>query len=127
MLPPARTAAETRAQGDEGRFATTHWSVVVQAGQLDSPQAEAALAKLCQTYWYPIYTYVRRRGHGPEDSQDLTQEFFARFLERKGIKLADPERGRFRSFLLTALKNFLANEWHRGQAEKRGGRDHFVS
>lgn len=102
-------------------FNTTHWSLVLLAGQTQVPQAEAALEKLCATYWLPLYTYVRRAGHGPEDAQDLTQEFFSRLLEKKYLKLADRERGRFRSFLLKSLQHFLVNEWMRGQAQKRGG------
>ena len=80
-----------------------------------------ALEELCRTYWRPIYAFVRREGHGSEDAMDLTQGFFARFLERKQVKLADPDRGRLRSFLLASLKNFLANEWAHAQAQKRGG------
>ena len=104
-----------------GHFNTTHWSLVLLAGQTQVPQAAAALDKLCSTYWSPLYAYVRRAGHGPEDAQDLTQEFFARLLEKKYLKLADRERGRFRSFLLKSLQHFLVNEWVRGQAQKRGG------
>ncbi len=102
-------------------FATTHWSVVLAASDSASPRAGEALEKLCHTYWYPLYAYVRRQGHSPEDAQDLTQEFFARFLEKKSYRQARPERGRFRSFLLTSLKHFLVNEWHRATARKRGG------
>jgi RNA polymerase sigma-70 factor (ECF subfamily) len=105
----------------EGVFATTHWSVVLAAGQQESPQAGEALEKLCQAYWYPLYVYVRRRGHGPEDAQDLTQEFFARFLQKNSVAAADPAKGRFRSYLLGALKHFLADERDRAQAKKRGG------
>jgi DNA-directed RNA polymerase specialized sigma24 family protein len=102
-------------------FATTHWSVVLQAGHSESTQSRNALAKLCQTYWYPLYTYVRRRGCSPHDAQDLTQAFFARMLERRSLIQADPLRGRFRSFILAAMKNFLANEWEKVRAQKRGG------
>ncbi len=102
-------------------FQTTHWSVVLAAGQLVTPQAEAALETLCRIYWYPLYAYVRRQGHPPEDAQDLTQEFFARLLEKEFLKFADQARGRFRSFLLKSLQHFLVNEWVRGQAQKRGG------
>jgi RNA polymerase sigma-70 factor (ECF subfamily) len=94
---------------------------VLQAGATQIPQADAALDKLCRIYWYPLYAYVRRAGHNPEDAQDLTQEFFARLLEKKYLQLADRERGRFRSFLLKSLQHFLVNEWVRGQAQKRGG------
>ena len=102
-------------------FATTHWSVVLGAVDTSAPGAHEALESLCRTYWYPLYAYVRRQGHSPEDAQDLTQEFFARFLEKKHFRLANRERGRFRAFLLTSLKNFLVNEWDRARAAKRGG------
>src|SRR5512139_2667907 len=90
-----------------GEFTATHWSVVLAAGQHDSPQAAAALEKLCRTYWYPLYVYVRRRGHSPEDAQDLTQQFFAHFLQKGYFHLADRTRGRFRTFLVHALEHFL--------------------
>ena len=117
-------AADSTSGGTEPRrkvFVTTHWSVVVSAGQSDSTRAQTALAKLCQTYWYPLYSYVRRRGYSPEDAQDLTQEFFARLLTRNWVSSADPQKGRFRSFLLTAMNHFLADEWDRLKAQKRGG------
>jgi RNA polymerase sigma-70 factor (ECF subfamily) len=94
---------------------------VLAAGQQPTESAEAALAKLCQSYWYPVYAFVRRRGNNQDDARDLTQEFFSRLLEKNYLKDADPERGRFRSFLLAAVRHFLANEWNRGQAQKRGG------
>ena len=112
---------------DTGRFATTQWSVVLQAGQGSSPQAGAALESLCRSYWYPLYAYVRRNGYGPHDAQDLTQEFFARFLEKKYSSLADRRRGRFRTFLLSSLKNFLVNEWIKARREKRGSRQKGLS
>src|SRR5512144_802383 len=87
-------------------FATTHWSVVLTASDKEAPEASAALERLCRTYWYPLYAYVRRRGHTPEDAQDLTQEFFARLLARNWVGSADPEKGRFRTFLLTAMNHF---------------------
>jgi RNA polymerase sigma factor (sigma-70 family) len=102
-------------------FATTHWSVVLGAGDASSPEAEAALARLCQTYWLPVYAFVRKRGHSPEQAQDLTQTFFANFLEKQHVTRANPERGRFRSFLMTSVENFLRNENDRAQAQKRGG------
>src|SRR5512144_2107471 len=102
-------------------FATTHWSVVLTASDKEAPEASAALERLCRTYWYPLYAYVRRCGHTPEDAQDLTQEFFAQVLEKQFLGRAQRERGKFRSFLLTALKHFLVNEWHRARAAKRGG------
>jgi RNA polymerase sigma factor (sigma-70 family) len=102
-------------------FVSTHWSVVVAAGRSDSTRAQAALEHLCRTYWYPLYAYVRRRGHSSHDAQDLTQGFFARLLERESLAGADPHRGRFRTFLLTAMNHFLVNEWKKGMAGKRGG------
>lgn len=111
---------DRRVSANVSLFATTHWSVVLAAGGSASPQAGEALEKLCHTYWYPLYAYVRRQGHSPEDAQDLTQEFFARLLEKQFFRQARPERGRFRSFLLTSLKHFLVNQWHRATARKRG-------
>lgn len=102
-------------------FATTQWSIVLTAGRGEVPQAQDALEKLCQTYWYPLYAYVRRRGYSPADAEDLTQEFFAWLLERKWLGKADPQRGRFRSFLLTSISNFLSNEWDKAMTQKRGG------
>jgi RNA polymerase sigma factor (sigma-70 family) len=102
-------------------FATTQWSVVVRAGQGVSPESHQALADLCQTYWYPLYAYVRRRGHQAAEAQDLVQSFFAELLDKKRLRLADRERGRFRSFLLTAFQHFLANQSRAARAQKRGG------
>jgi RNA polymerase sigma factor (sigma-70 family) len=102
-------------------FATTHWSVVLAAGRGDSPQAQDSLEKLCQTYWLPLYAYVRRRGYAEADAKDLTQAFFAWLLERDWLERADQERGRFRSFLLTSMSGFLSNEWDKARAQKRGG------
>ncbi len=101
-------------------FASTHWSVVLAAG-FDSTRAREALNRLCQTYWYPLYAYVRRKGHNPHDAQDLTQEFFARFLAKNYLADVQREKGRFRSFLLAAMNHFLANEWDRVRRRKRGG------
>ena len=91
-------------------FATTHWSVVLTAGRQDTTSAASALEKLCKTYWYPLYAYVRRRGYSPHDAQDLTQGFFACLLERQSLRNVDPNKGRFRSFMLGALNYFLAAE-----------------
>lgn len=102
-------------------FVTTKWSVVLAAGRSDTTKAHAALEKLCRTYWYPLYAYVRRRGHSPEDAQDLTQEFFAQLLEGRSLAGADPNLGRFRSFLLVAMNHFLTDEWKKARAQKRGG------
>ncbi len=108
-------------------FATTHWSVVVAAADQEKPEAAAALERLCRTYWYPLYAYIRRRGHSPEDAQDLTQEFFYRLLERSTLAAADRAKGRFRSFLLGTLKHFLADEQDKTAAQKRGGGRSIVS
>jgi len=109
-----------------GVFATTHWSVVLAAQREDPARAHEALAALCQSYWYPLYVYVRRQGHSPHDAQDLTQEFFARLLEKDWLAGVSRGRGRFRSFLLAAMKHFLANEWDKARARKRGGGQRFV-
>src|SRR5438094_6997550 len=101
-------------------FATTHWSVVLAAGQPASAAAAMALEELCCTYWYPLYAFVRRKGHGPHDAQDLTQAFFARLLEKNYVAQVDRERGRFRTFLLAALTHFLADEWDKARRLKRG-------
>jgi RNA polymerase sigma factor (sigma-70 family) len=108
-------------------FATTHWSVVLAAVNHETPEATAALEQLCRTYWYPLYAYVRRRGYSPEDAKDLTQEFFARLLEKRFLLQVDPGKGKFRSFLLAAINHFLANEWDRANAVKRGGRVTFLA
>ena len=104
-----------------GQFTATHWSVVLAAGGAPSPQADLALEQLCRTYWYPLYAYVRRSGHPPPDAQDLTQEFFARLIAKHYLSAVDPERGRFRWFLLSAVKRFLINQRERATAAKRGG------
>jgi RNA polymerase sigma factor (sigma-70 family) len=105
----------------QDQFVTTHWSAVIRAGQEDSTSGREALAELCQTYWYPLYSFIRRLGHTPPEAEDLTQGFFARLLEKNFVADARQEKGRFRTFLLTALKGFLANEWDRQHAQKRGG------
>jgi RNA polymerase sigma-70 factor (ECF subfamily) len=102
-------------------FVTTHWSVVLSARDEESPRGAEALEALCRTYWYPLYAYVRRLGHSPADAQDLTQEFFARLLQKHYLQSVDQEKGKFRTFLLVALQRFLANEWDRRHAQKRGG------
>lgn len=94
---------------------------MLAASQSDTTKAQAALEKLCRTYWYPLYAYVRRRGHPAQDAEDLTQAFFARLLERHWVDDADHERGRFRTFLLTAMSRFLSDEWDKARAQKRGG------
>jgi RNA polymerase sigma-70 factor (ECF subfamily) len=118
---PSDVSAEPKSEPGRAVFATTHWSVVAEAGQSDSPKASQAMAQLCQTYWYPLYVYVRRKGYQVPDAQDLTQEFFARLLARNYVTGADRDRGKFRSYLLGTLEHFLAKEWRRAHAEKRGG------
>jgi RNA polymerase sigma-70 factor (ECF subfamily) len=108
-------------------FATTHWTVVLAAGHGDTSHAQDALAHLCRRYWYPLYAYARRRGYSPPDAQDLTQEFFARLLRGNWIAQADRQRGRFRTFLLSAMQHFLANEWNKAHAQKRGGTQPILS
>jgi RNA polymerase sigma-70 factor (ECF subfamily) len=103
------------------RFATTQWTLVVAAGDRRHPQADAALETLCQRYWYPVYAFVRRRGHPAADAQDLTQEFFATLLEKEYLRSVERERGRFRTFLLTAVSRFLGKQADRAFAQKRGG------
>jgi len=108
-------------------FATTHWSVVAQSALTDVPEAANALAKLCEMYWAPIYSFVRRRGYAAPDAQDLTQSFFAFFLRTKAYARTDKLHGKFRSFLLASVKNFLADNWDREQALRRGRESQFVS
>lgn len=110
-----------------GQFTTTHWTVVLAAAQSDPRKQAAALEQLCRTYWYPLYSYIRRRGNGPEEAQDLTQEFFARLLEKHWLAGVEKNGSRFRSFLLTALNGFLANEYDRATAAKRGGGQQILS
>lgn len=125
MSTSGHTAQESRSTPCEPPprqvFVTTHWSVVLAAARSDTTRAQAALENLCQTYWHPLYAYVRRRGYSPEDAQDLTQEFFARLLERNAVTSVTPEKGRFRSFLLASMNHFLADEWDKAHAQKRGG------
>jgi len=111
----------------DGGFATTHWSVVMAAGKGDSPEAADALEQLCRTYWYPLYAFVRRQGHGTPDAEDLTQEFFTRFLAKEYFGRADPALGRFRSFLLACLKNFLREQQRQARRLKRGGGQTIIS
>lgn len=108
-------------------FPATHWSVVLAAQDSRDPGASDALDQLCRTFWRPLYGYVRRAGHDVESARDLTQAFFERLLEKKTLKAVDPAKGRFRSFLLASLKHFLANDWDRRMAAKRGGQFDFIS
>jgi RNA polymerase sigma-70 factor (ECF subfamily) len=104
-----------------GYFATTRWTVVLAAGSRSTPNADVALEELCRTYWYPLYAYTRRQGHSKEDAEDLTQSFFARFLQKNYLEKLQAGHGKFRAFLLASLKHFLANEWDRVSRQKRGG------
>jgi RNA polymerase sigma-70 factor (ECF subfamily) len=114
-------SANSNSEAGRAVFASTHWSVVVDAGQNDSPKASEAMAQLCRAYWYPLYAYVRRKGYSAPDAQDLTQGFFAWLLARNYVSGADRQKGKFRSYLLGTFEHFLAREWRRAHAEKRGG------
>ncbi|MBI3876121.1 MAG: sigma-70 family RNA polymerase sigma factor [Verrucomicrobia bacterium] len=124
-MPDTSHSRETQPAG-AAHFATTQWTAVLAAGRSDSTHARAALEKLCRDYWFPLYAFARRQGHDAPDAQDLTQEFFARLLEKNYLADVRREKGRFRSFLLAAMKHFLANEWHRANAQKRGGGQKFI-
>lgn len=108
-------------------FRTTHWSVVLLAGQSNVPGAASALEQLCRAYWYPLYAFVRRRGYNPDDAQDLVQGYFEQLLTRNDLTTVHPRKGRFRTYLLTTLTHYLSNEWDRARAAKRGGGLQFVS
>lgn len=125
-LSASERKAESAAEGSPV-FATTHWSVVMAAGEQNSPQAATALETLCRGYWYPLYAYVRRRGYGPEDAQDLTQDFFAQLLRKNYPARADRAKGKFRTFLLHTLNQFLADQRERAAALKRGGGQVFLA
>ncbi|HEX3798436.1 MAG TPA: sigma-70 family RNA polymerase sigma factor [Verrucomicrobiae bacterium] len=122
---PAKTTAASG--GRNAAFATTHWSIVLEASRGELVQSAAAMEKLCQRYWYPIYAFVRRRGSDRQEAEDLTQAFFAHLLERDTLKKVDPKKGKFRTFLLASLSHFLANEWDKRQTWKRGGRAQTIS
>src|SRR5438445_3195898 len=108
-------------------FRTTHWSVVLLTGQESSPQSDEALEKLCRTYWPPLHAWLQRRGFSTHDAEDLTQSFLSHLLGRNRLQTLHPSKGKFRSFLLASLKNYLANEWDKHQALKRGAQFSFVS
>jgi len=124
MLPSRENSSELTPRPQQ--FNTTHWSVVL-AARGESAEAHAALEKLCRVYWYPLYAFVRRQGHSPENAEDLIQGFFARLLQRKDLETIQRERGRFRSYLLVSLKHFTLNEQLRARAEKRGGGQSLIS
>jgi RNA polymerase sigma-70 factor (ECF subfamily) len=121
MIPPAPADGPEASPARGGAFPVTQWSVIVRAGGPGTAQARSALEHLCRQYWFPLYAFVRRQGRPHHEAEDCTQEFLARLLAQEGVGRARPEQGRFRSYLLTALRNFLTNEWHRARAEKRGG------
>jgi len=110
-----------RAPGGGRRFETTQWTRVLAAGEDDADRARQAMAALCRSYWQPVFAYLRARGFDRQEAEDLTQGFFTRVIEKDVLRRARRERGRFRSFLLASLKHYLANEWHRERAQKRGG------
>jgi RNA polymerase sigma-70 factor (ECF subfamily) len=113
--------------GSPAEFRTTRWSVVLRAADVASPESAQALETLCRNYWYPLYVFVRRRGYSPDDAKDLSQEFFARLLEAGSLCTLHPDKGRFRSFLLGSLKNFLAKEWRDANRLKRGGGQQIIA
>src|ERR1035438_2035089 len=121
------TKTETATSGQGTGFTTTHWSLILNAQDTTSPLAIAALEKLCRAYWYPLYVYVRRQGEDEESAKDLTEGFFARLLEKRYLGQVQREKGKFRSFLLAALKHFLSDERDKARAQKRGGGQTFVS
>jgi RNA polymerase sigma-70 factor (ECF subfamily) len=120
-------ATDTRTETDLRLFTTTQWGVVLAAAKTESPEKYVALEHLCRTYRHPVYLFVRRRGHDSHQAEDLTQAFFARLLQKDAVKSIKREKGKFRTFLLTSLTNFLANEWDKEQALKRGGQHTIVS
>ena len=117
---PAIASTPAPAPGS-GQFAITHWSLVLRAGQPDAPGAAAALETLCRAYWYPVYAWIRSRGQGPEEAQDLTQEFFAGLLRNDSLGAVAPEKGRFRTWLIRCIQNLLTDQHRHRAAEKRGG------
>src|SRR3954469_11269540 len=119
-MSPHRTPTENWGDG-HNQFTTTRWSMVLAAGRRSSPDAKKALETLCQIYWFPLYAYARRRVSQHSDAQDLTQSFFATLLQKDYVRPAAPERGRFRSYLLTTFQHFLSKEWEKAKAQKRGG------
>jgi RNA polymerase sigma-70 factor (ECF subfamily) len=124
LMSPDKT--ECRGQ-PAGAFATTHWSAIVLAQDSDSPQANSAMERLCQTYWYPLYVFVRSKGYGHHEASDLTQGFFARLLEKRSLQSVDASLGKFRTFLMASMSHFIANEWDKTQAQRRGGGARVIS
>ncbi|NLX26476.1 MAG: sigma-70 family RNA polymerase sigma factor [Lentisphaerae bacterium] len=123
----ASSRLPTNGGSGDSIFVTTRWTMVLAAADRSDPQAERAMEEICSIYWFPIYAYIRRRNHSPEDAEDLTQEFFRCLCEKHWIADADREKGKLRAFLITALKRFLAKEWRRACAQKRGGGQPHIS
>lgn len=115
------TSSENQNRSSGRVFATTSWSMVVQAATAESPESSFALADLCEAYWYPLYSFVRRKGYNREEAEDLTQSFFSELLDKKQLRVADQQRGRFRTFLLAALEHFVSKQWRAKNTLKRGG------
>ncbi len=124
---PSNRAEDGSGRPTAAQFATTHWSTVLTAGDSASPDSREALERLCRAYWFPLYAFVRRKGYPPEDAKDLTQAYFERFLDKHYLKDVLAEKGRFRTFLLTSLTHFLADEWDKVRTVKRGGQCQFLS
>jgi RNA polymerase sigma-70 factor (ECF subfamily) len=124
---PGNTPSRNTTLAGPSDFPTTQWTLIIAAGNRGSREARSALVSLCERYWYPLYAYVRRQGQAAADAEDLVQAFFARLLERKYLRVADRSRGRFRTFLLTALQHFIINEWQKQNRQKRGGSVTIVS
>lgn len=124
-MPDSASDLNRRRPG--GAFVTTRWSAIRAADLNSSVESQEALSHLCRTYWYPLYAYVRRQGYSSHDAEDLTQTFFANLLEKKALRGVEPAKGKFRSFLLASLKNFLANDWDRKSRAKRGGNCEIIS
>ena len=127
LFMPDESIASGFPDAGQREFRTTHWSMVLRAGDRRSPESEGALERLCRTYWYPLYAFVRRKGYSHEEAQDLTQGFFEKFLAKDYLNSVQRERGRFRTFLMTSLTHFLANDWDRATAQKRGGKATLIS
>ncbi len=121
------TSSENQDRSSGRVFATTSWSMVIQAATPNTPESSFALADLCDAYWYPLYSFVRRKGYTREEAEDLTQSFFSELLEKKQLSVADQQRGRFRTFLLAALDHFVSKQWRAKNALKRGGGSSIIS
>ncbi len=128
LLPQIKNHPMDHSGSNPREFDTTHWSLVsiAQSDEANTGDVRAALEKLCRAYWYPLYSFARRQGRKPEDAQDLTQSFLIKFIETNGFASADRQRGRFRTYLLGAMKHFMANDWRRHRAAKRGGNVQFL-